>query len=101
MPGRSTGMICRSIRTTQRDGWVDAKGSFLAGVGAGRVYQLLGKKEPGVRDFPTIETTLIDSDVGFRQHTSGHTPAPNWPVFITFADRYPGNGASSAQAALR
>jgi hypothetical protein len=26
--------------------------------------------------------------VSFRQHSSGHTPGPNWPTFLTFADRY-------------
>lgn len=24
----------------------------------------------------------------FRQHSSGHTPGPNWPTFLTFAARY-------------
>jgi hypothetical protein len=90
-----------SAGATQGDGWVDAKGSFLAGVGAGPVYRLLGKKDLGVTEFPPIETTLIDGDVGFRQHTSGHTPAPNWPVFITFAERYFSKGAPSAMAAAR
>jgi hypothetical protein len=31
---------------------------------------------------------LMDGDVAFRQHSSGHTPAPNWPVFLTFTERY-------------
>jgi hypothetical protein len=70
------------------DGWVDAKGSFLAAVGAGPAYELLGKKGLSVSEFPPVETTLIDSDVGFRQHSAGHTPGPNWPTFITFAERY-------------
>jgi hypothetical protein len=26
--------------------------------------------------------------LGFRQHTGGHTPAPNWPTFLDFASRY-------------
>jgi hypothetical protein len=70
------------------DGWVDAKGSFLAAVGAGPVYELLGKKGLSVTEFPPVETTLIDGDVAFRQHSAGHTPAPNWPTFLTFAERY-------------
>lgn len=73
---------------TQGDGWVDAKGMFLAAVGAGPVYKLLGKKDLGTAEFPPIETALIDGDVAFRQHSAGHTPAPNWPTFIKFADRY-------------
>jgi hypothetical protein len=70
------------------DGWVDAKGSFLAALGAGPVYELLGKKGLSVTAFPPVETTLIDGDVAFRQHSAGHTPAPNWPTFVTFAERY-------------
>jgi hypothetical protein len=35
-----------------------------------------------------METTLIDGDLAFRQHHYGHTDAPNWPTFLTFASRY-------------
>ena len=70
------------------DSWVDAKGMFLAGAHAGPVYKLLGKKDMGTMEFPPVETTLIDGDVAFRQHSAGHTPAPNWPTFLTFASRY-------------
>ncbi len=73
---------------TQGDGWVDAKGMFLAAVGAGPVYRLLGKKDLGTTQFPPIETPLIDGGIAFRQHSGGHTPAPNWPTFLTFASRY-------------
>jgi hypothetical protein len=61
------------------DSWVDAKGSFLAGVGAGPVYELLGKKGLGVTEFPPIETLIATGDIAFRQHSSGHTDQPNWP----------------------
>jgi hypothetical protein len=73
---------------TQGDGWVDARGMFLATVGAGPVYRLLGKKDLGTVDFPPIETPLIDGELAYRQHTGGHTPGPNWPTFLTFAGRY-------------
>ena len=73
---------------SQGDGWVDAKGMFLAAVGAGPVYKLLGKKDLGTTEFPAIETPLIDGDIAFRQHSGGHTPAPNWPTFLAFASLY-------------
>jgi hypothetical protein len=73
---------------TNGDGWADAKGMFLAAVGAGPVYKLLGKKDLGTSEFPPIETALIGGDIAFRQHSGGHTPAPNWPTFLAFADRY-------------
>jgi hypothetical protein len=69
-------------------GWVDAKGMFLAAAGAGPVYKLLGKKDLGTTEFPTIETPLIDGEVAFRQHSGGHTTGPNWPTFLKFAERY-------------
>ena len=69
-------------------GWVDAKGMFLAGAGAGPVYRLLGRKDLGTSEFPPQETALIDGDIAFRQHSGGHTTGPNWPTFLTFASRY-------------
>jgi len=80
------------------DGWVDAKGMFMAAAAAGPVYRLLGKKDMGTTEFPPMETTLIDGDIAFRQHSAGHTPGPNWPTFITFASRYiqaPGSSSSA------
>jgi hypothetical protein len=79
------------------DAWVDAKGMFLAAVGAGPVYRLLGKKDLGTTEMPPIETALIDGDVAFRQHSGGHTTGPNWPTFLTFASRYlKGPGVTAA-----
>ena len=69
-------------------GWVDAKGMFMAGVGAAPVYELLGKKGLGTAEFPKQETALIDGEIAFRQHAGGHTTGPNWPTFLKFADRY-------------
>jgi hypothetical protein len=77
-----------SAGATEGDGWVDARGMFLAEVGAGPVYTLLGKKDLGTSEFPPIETALIRGELGFRQHTGGHTSGPNWPTFLSFADRY-------------
>ena len=74
-------------------GWVDAKGMFLAGVGAGPVYELLGKKGLGTAEFPPRRRRLVDGEVAFRQHAGGHTTGPNWPTFLAFADRYFGGPA--------
>jgi CubicO group peptidase (beta-lactamase class C family) len=86
---------------TNGDGWADARGSFLAAAGAGPVYKVLGKKDLGTTDFPTIDTPLIEGDLGFRQHAGGHTPGPNWPTFLAFAERFikaPKPNARSASA---
>ena len=70
------------------DSWVDARGMFLAGVHAGPVYRLLGRRDMGTSEFPPLGAGLMDGDVAFRQHSGGHTAAPNWPTFIAFAERY-------------
>jgi hypothetical protein len=78
---------------TEGDGWADARGMFMAEAAASPVYTLLGK--PGLVDadgktaeFPEVETALVGGELGFRQHTGGHTPTPNWPTFLDFASRY-------------
>ena len=68
--------------------WVDAKGMFLGGVYAGPVYKLLGKNDLGMTEFPPEQTSLVDGDIAFRQHSGGHTTGPNWPFFLKFAERY-------------
>jgi hypothetical protein len=73
---------------TVEGNWIDTKGSFIAAVNAGPVYKLLGKKDLGAVEFPQIETTLSDGDIAFRQHSGGHTNAPNWESFLKFAQRY-------------
>ncbi len=70
------------------DEWVDPKGGFLAGVGAEPVYKLFNKRGLGTSEFPPIETGLMDGEIAFRQHNGGHTPGPNWPTFLAFAERY-------------
>jgi len=74
--------------TLTGDGWADPKGMFLGAVGAGPVYKLLGKKDMGTTEFPPLETALVSGDVAYREHGGGHTDLPNWPAFLTFADRY-------------
>jgi len=70
------------------DQWCDAKGMFMAVSMAGPVYKLLGKKGLNASEIPKLEMSLIDGDVAFRQHKGGHTPEPNWPVFLLFASKY-------------
>ena len=80
-------LVDPAVDIAHSDAWVDAKGTFLAGVAAGPVYRLLGKKDLGTAEFPRIETGILDGDLAFRQHSAGHTPNPNWPYFLSFAER--------------
>jgi len=82
------GLSTRNETGKPGDGWADAQGMFLAEVAAGPVYKLLGKKDLGTAEFPAMETAVIEGDLGFRQHGGGHTPAPNWPTFLNFANKY-------------
>jgi hypothetical protein len=69
------------------DAWQDAQGMFMAAVAASPVWDLLGAKGLGTTTFPPMGTLVDSGDVAFRQHQYGHTPAPNWPYFIEFADK--------------
>lgn len=71
--------------------WIDAKGMFLAGVHAGPVYRLLGKRDLGTSQFPVLGTALTSGDIAFRQHAGGHTTGPNWSTWIAWACRYWGD----------
>jgi len=73
--------------------WVDAHGSFMAGVLAGPVYKLLGKKDfgtPGdyLTDAMPPVNSLIGGELAWRQHDGGHEVTPNWPAFFEWAGRY-------------
>jgi len=70
------------------DAWVDARGMFLSAAAASPVWTVLGKKGLQTTRFPPVLTYLGDGSIGFRQHSEGHTPAPNWPYFIQFAAKY-------------
>jgi len=44
-----------AIAGVMADGWAEAKGMFLAEVGAGPVYKLFGKKNLGTTKFPPMD----------------------------------------------
>jgi hypothetical protein len=73
--------------------WVDAHGSFMAGVLASPVYELLGKKgfgTPGnyLTDPMPPVGKLIGGELAWRQHEGGHTSGPNWPTFFEWVGNY-------------
>ena len=105
-PARSTGTICRWTRTNWSPCARRAPSSSARGAterrwlgGRQRHVPRGGRRRPGLQtagqerswaptNFRRSRPRLIDGDVAFRQHTAGHTPAPNWPTFIAFAARY-------------
>jgi hypothetical protein len=36
---------------------------------------------------PTVNVSLLDGQLAWRQHDGGHTDGPNWKYFIPWADR--------------
>jgi hypothetical protein len=73
--------------------WVDARGSFMAGILAGPVYRLLGKKDFGTPgDYLTDPlppvNQLIGGELAWRQHDGGHDVTPNWPAFFKWVAAY-------------
>ena len=86
--GRGPGPVNADGTVAVNDAWIDPKGSFLAAVGAGPVYRLLGRADLGTTEFPPIDTAIVSGDLGFRQHTGGHTAEPTWPTFLAFAERH-------------
>jgi len=73
--------------------WVDAHGSFMAGVLAGPVYRLLGRKDFGTPgDYLTDPmppvNQLIGGELAWRQHDGGHDVTPNWPAFFKWVANY-------------
>jgi hypothetical protein len=81
--------------------WVDQHGSFMAAVEAGKVFRLLGKKDLGtpgnyLTDPMPPLNTFIGGELAWRMHSGGHTDAPNWPIFLKWADGYI-NGSPTAQ----
>jgi hypothetical protein len=74
--------------------WIDQHGSFMSAVAAGPVFRLLGKKDLGTPGnyltdpLPPLNTGLLDGELAWRQHDGGHTDAPNWPVFLKWAEKY-------------
>ena len=70
MPGSSSVSIASRGPVEQQaaninDAWVDPKGTFLAGVGAGPVYRLLGKKDLGTTESQRINFLPISVGIVF------------------------------------
>lgn len=80
--------------------WLDHQGSYMAAVGAGPVFRLLGAKDLGTSDdytkekMPAVNAGLLEGRLAWRQHDGGHTDGPNWKYFIPWANRFLGDSSS-------
>jgi RNA polymerase sigma factor (sigma-70 family) len=86
--------------------WTDPHGAFMAGVLAGPVYRLLGKRDFGVSGdylsaaMPPVNT-LVGGELAWRQHGGGVSLAPNWPVFFDWAEPLMGVKSSAPTVVAR
>jgi lysophospholipase L1-like esterase len=73
--------------------WVDAPGSYMAGVLANPVYRVLGKNGFGTdanymtQPMPEVGK-LVGGELAWRQHEGGHDVTPNWPAFFDWVQRF-------------
>jgi hypothetical protein len=84
------------------DAWTDPRGMHLAGAFASPAWELLGwpgqvipagtvfTSGPGesIGGTPPLDVAFIDGTVGWRRHSAGHTPVPDWPSFMQLAARH-------------
>ena len=84
--------------------WLDHQGSFMAAVAAQPVFRLLGAKDMGVTadyhtaKMPPVNVGLLDGQLAWRQHDGGHTDAPNWKYFLSWADFFFGRRFTPSNA---
>jgi len=84
--------------------WLDHQGSYMAAVAAQPVFRLLGARGLGVSDdytaerMPPVNVGLLDGQLSWRQHDGGHTDAPNWKYFLSWADHAFGRRYTPAPA---
>jgi hypothetical protein len=74
--------------------WIDAAGTYRAGMLASKVYAVLGRTGYGsdIQDWvhaplPPVGT-LVGKDLVFRQHSGGHTSGPNIPVYFEWVGNF-------------
>jgi lysophospholipase L1-like esterase len=73
--------------------WLDHQGSFMAAIASQPVFRLLGARDLGRSDeyktekMPAVNVDLLDGELGWRQHSGGHTDEPNLEHFIAWAGR--------------
>ncbi len=72
-----------------QDQWADPHGEFLAEVAAGPVYRLLGRKDLGTTNMPSLDVVVDTGELAFKEHTGGHAATTaDWQDFLKFAERY-------------
>lgn len=76
------------LQTGNTDKWSDPYGEWLAGVAAGPVWELLGKRGFGRTEFPKAGESLLN-DLGWVMHDGGHGTVPaDYEVYVKFMETH-------------
>jgi hypothetical protein len=84
--------------------WIDAAGTYRAGILASKVYEVLGKKGYGtdIQDWVHAQLppvgTLLGGECAFRQHEGGHESGPNIPSYFNWVGQFIKSPAAPAAA---
>ena len=73
------------LQTGSTDNWSDPRGEFLAAVGAGPVYKLLGKQDLGTDVWPAAKVPLFSNGLNYYMHEGPHGMVPtDWDIYVQF-----------------
>jgi hypothetical protein len=76
------------VTGAEDDRWADPRGEFLACVGAGPVYRLLGKQDLGTDQMPALNSPILHT-IAFHIRSGKHEVTSfDWDQFLVFADNY-------------
>jgi hypothetical protein len=76
------------VTGAEDDRWADPQGEFLACVGAGPVYRLLGKEDLATDQMPALNKPILHT-IAFHIRTGKHEVTEfDWDQFLLFADKY-------------
>lgn len=76
------------LSTGSLDQWSDPRGTFLAAVAAGPVFNLLGAEGLDADKFPPLDNPIMHT-VGFDCHKEGHEiTKADWDRFLEFANMH-------------
>jgi hypothetical protein len=74
------------VASAEEDRHADPRGEFLGAVGAGRVYELLGKQGLGTDEMPGIHKPIMKT-VGYHIRAGKHdVTAYDWEQYLKFAE---------------
>jgi hypothetical protein len=77
------------VASASEDTWADPNNEFLATVHASPVYELLGRKGVGAKEFPKRDSPIQTGHIGYHVRTGKHNlTAYDWKCFMDFADKH-------------